>query len=60
MRFIKEVVAMTRRVMRLGNWKKIIYAYCADLIVSLESNADMRITPGGVSSPDDSGGLHLI
>ena len=29
------------------------------LTVALELNADMRITPGGVTSPDASGGLHL-
>ena len=29
------------------------------LIVAVESNAEMRITPGGVTSPDDSATLHL-
>ncbi len=29
------------------------------LIIAIKSNADMKITPGGVTSPDDSAALHL-
>ncbi len=30
------------------------------LVISIQSNAEMKITPGGITSPNDSGEAHLI